>query len=210
VLALIGAGVIAFGGDKLDVIAETARRAPGRAAAVGFAGTVLLIPIWVVGFVALVVSIIGIPVAIAWAPLFPLAAAAAGVVGYLAVARNTGEWLADSEYRWTHWIRKSNSLMTMVGGLLGLALFSIASNVVSMAPFLGFVEGLLFFAACIVTIAAAEVGFGAVILTRAGRRREQWAYNTDAAWEAAMNIDVDDVVDTERPGRQGPEERTDA
>jgi hypothetical protein len=194
VLALVGAAVIAFGGDKIDVIAEAARRSPGRSAAVGMAATVLLIPIWVLGFIALLVSIIGIPVAIAWLPLFPLAAFVAGIVGYLAVARNTGEWLADSDYPWTHWIRKSNPLVTTVGGLVGLMLLFIAANVVSMAPFLSVVTGLLVATGCIVTVLALEVGLGAVILTRAGRRREQWSrYTPDEAWEAAMKVDVEDI-----------------
>jgi hypothetical protein len=194
VLALIAAAVIAFGGTKVDVIAETAKRSPGRSAAVGMAATVLLLPIWVLGFIALLVSIIGIPVAIAWLPLFPLAAFAAGIVGYLAVARNTGEWLADSDYPWTHWIRKSNSLMTTVGGLVGLMLLFVAANVVSMAPFLGVVTGLLIAVGSVVTVLAVEVGLGAVILTRGGRRRDQWStYTADEAWEAAMKVDVEDV-----------------
>jgi hypothetical protein len=194
VLALIGAAVIAFGGDKVDVIAEAARRSPGRAAAVGMAATVLLIPIWVLGFIALLVSIVGIPVAIAWLPLFPLAAFAAGIVGYLAVARNTGEWLAESDYPWTHWIRKSNPLVATVGGLVGLMILFVAANVVSMAPFLSVVTGLLMAVGTIVTVVAVEVGLGAVILTRAGRRREQWSrYSADEAWEAAMKVDVEDV-----------------
>jgi hypothetical protein len=193
VLALIGAAVIAFGGDKIDVIAETARRSPGRAAAVGMATTVLLIPTWVLGFVALLVSIIGIPVAIAWLPLFPLAAAAAAVVGYLAVARNAGEWLADSDYPWTHWIRKSNALVTTVGGLVGLMVLFIAANVISMAPFLRGITALLVAAGCIVTLLAVQVGLGAVVLTRAGRRRDWSAYSADEAWEAAMRVDVDEV-----------------
>ena len=193
VLALIGAAVIAFGGEKVDVIAETARRSPGRAAAVGMAATVLLIPIWLLGFVALLVSIIGIPVAVAWLPLFPLAAFVAGVVGYLAVARNAGEWLADSDYPWTHWIRKSNALVTTVGGLVGLMLLFIAANVVSMAPFLSVVTGLLVVAGCIVTVFAVEVGLGAVILTRGGRRREHGpTYSADEAWHEAMR-DVEDI-----------------
>ena len=212
VLALIGAAVIAFGGDKVDVIAETARRAPGRAAAVGMAATVLLIPVWVLGFIALLVSIIGIPVAIAWLPLFPLAAFMAGIVGYLAVARNTGEWLADSDYPWTHWIRKSNTLVTTIGGLVGLMLLFIAANVVSMAPFLGVVTGLLVAAGFVVTVLAVEIGLGAVILTRAGRRREQWSrYSADEAWEAAMSVDVDDVdIDDVAHGESGKAEQNDA
>jgi hypothetical protein len=193
ILGLVGAAVIAFAGDRVEVIAETARRAPGRAAVVGLAGTMLLIPAWVIGFVALLVSIVGIPVAIAWLPAFPIAACLAALVGYLAVARNAGEWLADSELPLTHWIRKSNALITMVGGLLGLMALFVAANVVSVAPFLGFLTGLLVAAGVVVTFFAVQIGFGAVILTRAGRRRDYARYTADEAWEAAMNVDVGGV-----------------
>jgi cytoskeletal protein CcmA (bactofilin family) len=199
ILGLVGAAVIAFGGDKVDVIAETVRRAPGRSAAVGAAGTILLIPVWVLGFVALVVSIVGIPVAIAWLPLFPIAACLAALVGYLSVARNAGEWLADSDLPWTQWIRKSNSLITITGGLLALMVLFVAANIVSVAPFLGFLRGLLAVAGFVVTVAALQIGFGAVILTRGGRRRDYardaGRYSADEAWEAAMKVEVDDVVD---------------
>jgi hypothetical protein len=190
VLGLVGAAVIAFAGEKVDVIADTARRAPARAAAVGMAGAILLIPAWVIGFVALVVSIVGIPVAIAWLPAFPIAACVAALVGYLAVARNAGEWLADSDLPWTRWIRKSNSLITMVGGLLGLSILFVVAHVVSILPFLGFLNGLLVFAGVVLTVIAVQIGFGAVILTRGGRRREYARYTADEAWEAAMKVDV--------------------
>jgi len=198
ILALLGAAVIAFAGDKVDVIADTARRAPTRAAIVGLAGSFLLVPAWILGFVALLVSIIGIPVAIAWLPLFPLAAVLAGLVGYLAVARNAGEWLADSDYPWTHWIRKSNSLVTMVGGLVGLSVLFVAANVLSILPFLRVLTGLLVATGCVVTFLAVQIGFGAVLLTRAGRRRDpSWtAFERDAAWEAAINTDVGDEGDS--------------
>jgi hypothetical protein len=174
-LTLLGAGVVSLAGERVDVIADTARRTPGRAAAVGIATTVLLLPIWVLGFVALLVTIVGIPVAIAWLPLFPLAVGLAAVIGYLAVARNAGEWLADSGYPWTHWIRKSNTLLSMVGGLIGLLALFVAANLISMAPFLGWVAALLVAGGCIVTVVATQVGLGAVILTRAGRRPELWS-----------------------------------
>jgi hypothetical protein len=204
VLGLIGAAVMALGGGKVDVIAETARRAPGRSAAVGMAGAVLLIPVWVLGFVALVVSIVGIPVAIAWLPAFPLAACVAALVGYLAVARNTGEWLADSELPWTHWIRRSNSLITMVGGLIGLSALFIVAHVVSMAPFLGFLNGLLIVAGIVLTIAAVQVGLGAVIITRGGRRRDYAKYSADEAWEAAMSVDVGEEETEESRAKEDP------
>jgi len=191
VLGLLGMGVVAFAGDRLDNVAETARRAPGRAAMVGLAGTFLLIPIWVLGAVALAVSIVGIPVMIAWLPLFPLAAVAAALLGYLSVARNVGEWLADSEYRYTDWIRKSNPVYTIVGGLVGLGALSIASHFLAMVPFLGFVRGLLAFVGVMISVVAVQIGFGAVILTRGGRRREAYAGVYDTDWERAVDVDVD-------------------
>jgi cytoskeletal protein CcmA (bactofilin family) len=191
ILGLIGMGVVAFAGENLDAVAETARRNPGRAAAVGVAGTFLLIPVWVLGAVALAVSIVGIPVMIAWLPLFPLAAVAAGLLGYLAVARNVGEWLADSGYRYTDWIRKSSPVYLVFGGLVGLTAFFIAANVLSVVPFVGFLRGILTFAGMLVTVAAALVGFGAVLLTRAGRRREYYPADFDEAWDRAMDAEIE-------------------
>lgn len=206
VLGLVGAAVIAFAGDRVEVIADTARRAPGRSAAVGMAGAILLIPAWVIGFVALLVSIVGIPVAIVWLPAFPIAACVAALVGYLAVARNAGEWLADSDLPWTQWIRKSNSLITMVGGLLGLSVLFMVSHVVSILPFLGFLNGLLVVAGVVLTVVAIQIGFGAVILTRGGRKRDYARYTSDEAWEAAMNVDVGGVDDAPpAPGATAPD-----
>lgn len=188
ILGLIGAAVVAFAGPNIDAVADTARRTPGRAAMVGVAGAFLLIPVWLLGMVALAVSIVGIPVMIAWIPLFPLAAVAAAILGYVAVARNTGEWLAHSELRFTDRIRVSNPIHTIVGGLVGLMAAFIAANVFSMLPFFGFLEGLLVFVGVMITIAATMIGFGAVLLTRAGTRPEYHPaeFDTDAAWEAAM------------------------
>lgn len=204
-LGLLGAGFLAFAGENMSTISETARQAPARAAMVGFAGSFLLIPVWILGAVALCVSIIGIPVAIAWLPLFPLAAVLAAALGYVAVAQNAGEWLADSNFPWTGWIRKSNPVFTLFGGLLGLSIAFIAANVLSIVPFTGVLSGLLAFAGAIITIVAMQIGFGAVLLTRAGRRREYTgAYDPDAAWEAAMSVDVDEEdLGTAEAGNDG-------
>ena len=54
-----------------------------------------------------------------------------------------------------------------------------------------------------------QIGFGAVLLTRAGRRREYYrGYDPDAAWEAAMSVDVDDDEDS-TGGSEGDAERHD-
>jgi hypothetical protein len=219
ILGLIGMGVVAFAPDHLDVVAETARRAPGRSAAVGVAGAFLLIPVWTLGAVALAVSIVGIPVMIAWLPLFPLAAIAAGLLGYLAVARNVGEWLSDSGYRYTDWIRRSNSVYTIFGGLMGLMSFFIVGHALSVVPLVGFVKGFLVFAGSLASLAALTVGFGAVLLTRGGRRREYFPESFDEAWERAVEVEMDmdeaDIEVEEEPGgsendRPGKEKENDA
>jgi hypothetical protein len=205
VLALIGMGVVAFAGDKLDTVAETARRAPGRSALVGLAGTFLLIPVWILGALALAVSIVGIPVMIAWLPLFPLAVVAAGILGYLAVARNVGEWLADSEYRYTGWIRRSNPVYTIAGGLVGLSAAFMAAHVLYVVPFFGFVRGLLTFVGVMLGIVAVQIGFGAVILTRGGRRGGVRPEPYDAEWESSIDVDAGGASSTSGGATGGPD-----
>lgn len=191
-LAVVGVGVVAFAGDNLSTVAEAARREPGRAAMVGMAGSLLLVPVWVLGTIALAVSIVGIPVMIAWLPLFPLAALAAGVLGYLAVAHNAGEWLSESGIRYTEWIRGTNPVYTVTGGLLALMLFFVAADVLRLVPFVGAIRGLLQFAGLVVTFVAVQIGFGAVLLTRGGRKPEySFDDGLDAAWEAAVDADRD-------------------
>ncbi|HSG09561.1 MAG TPA: hypothetical protein VLA36_14465 [Longimicrobiales bacterium] len=197
ILGLVGMGIVAFAPENLEAVAETARRTPGRAAMVGLAGSFLLIPVWILGAVALAVSIVGIPVMIAWLPLFPLAALAAALLGYVSVARNTGEWLADSGYRYTDWIRKSNPVYTVVGGLVGLMAAFMLANLLSIVPFFGFFRGLLNFVGVMLTIVAIQIGFGAVLLTRAGRRPEyRGNRDFDEAWARAVDVDMDVDADS--------------
>ncbi len=184
-LVLAGAGVVAFAPDHLETVAETARRSPGRAAVVGMAGAFLLLPVWILGGVALAVSIVGIPVLIAWIPLFPLAAAAGGVLGYLAVARNVGEWLVERRLPYTGWIRPSNALYVLTGGILALLAAFIVADALSILPFVGVLRGLLLFAGWVGTVLAVAIGFGAVLLTRAGRRSEYAPlddFEEDVSW----------------------------
>ena len=129
------------------------------------------------------------------------------MLGYVAVARNTGEWLADTEYPWTSWIRKANPIHTLFAGLIGLSLAYMAQDVISIAPFLGALGGLLGFAGAVITFLAMQIGFGAVLLTRAGRRREYWpSMDADAAWDAAMNDDIEVDVDAAPDGPAGKTE----
>jgi len=194
-MGLIGVGLVAFAPGNLDTVAQTARRSPGRAWMVGTAGAFLLLPVYVLGIVALAISIVGIPVLLAWVPLFPLAVVAAAILGYVAVARNVGEWLAESDFRFTDWIRPSNAVYTVFGGLLGLGAFFLASAALHIIPFSGFFRGLLSFAGVLATLGAGLVGFGSVLLTRAGRRPEVYPMDPEEAWRQAVDPDLESELD---------------
>lgn len=175
VLAILGVLAVHFQRERLEVVATAARQAPVRSAVVGLAGGFFLIPIWIVGTIALAITIIGIPVLLAWVPLFPIAAGLAILLGYLAVARNVGEWVADQEYRGLEWIRGSNTFYTIVAGVGALLVPCVAASAIRILGF-GFLTGLLGFLGSMVTLAAASVGLGAVLLTRGGKIRPLGSY----------------------------------
>ncbi len=192
VLAALGGLALHFARERMDVVATTVRRAPVRSAVVGLAGGFLLIPAYVIGIVVLAVSIIGIPFIVVWAPLFPLVVSLAGLLGYLAVAKNVGEWVAEQEYRGLEWIRGSNAFYTMTAGILTLMIPSIASNALRVLG-LGFFTGLLAFVGSMVVFLAVVMGLGAVLLTRGGKIRP---------YEAYLDLDEDFWMGTRSAHRQ--------
>ncbi len=167
------AGMLAvrFFPENLERVLETGRRSPGRSALVGFAGTFLFLPVWVLGIVALAISIIGIPALLAWIPLFPLASALAIAFGYLAVAAILGEWILRHEVPGLDMLRPSNRIHSLAVGTAALLIPFALANVVQMAgPWLGFLSGMLLATGWIAATLAATVGLGAILLTRGGRR----------------------------------------
>ncbi len=170
VLFGIGFAVVFFGGRKyLEGVADTARRAPLRAGLVGLAASFLVLPVFVLGIIVLLISIIGIPALLAWIPLFPVAVVCAVLLGYLGVAHAAGEALAERRFYGSEWFTRANSYYFMLTGLGLLVALFLAGDIVQMAgPWLGFIHGTLTFLAIVLTWAAATVGLGAVLLSRAG------------------------------------------
>ena len=142
---------------------------------------------YIVGMIALAITIIGIPVLLAWIPLFPIAAGLAILLGFLGVARNVGEWVAEQEYRGLEWIRGSNTFYTMVAGVGALMVPCVAASASEILGF-GFLTGMLAFLGSAVTFAASAVGLGAVLLTRGGKIRPLEAYYD---FEEEYWVDVD-------------------
>jgi hypothetical protein len=170
---LVGLGFLAvfFGRRHLETIADTARHATLRSGLVGLAGSFLVLPAYILGMLALAISIVGIPLLLVYLPLFPLAVVLAAVGGYLAVAHGAGEALAERRFQGTEWFTRANSYYYVVTGVGLLLVLFIAANIVTMAgPWLGFLHGLLKFLAVMVTWVAFMVGFGAFLISRGGTR----------------------------------------
>ncbi len=183
VVAFVGALVVHFAGPNLDAVAETARRTPGRALVVGTAGAFLVLPAFVLGIVALAISIIGIPALILWIPLFPVAVILGGGLGYLAVFRNLGVWVARQRFPYLGWVRITNPVTLVAGGALAVAAPSIAAELVSVFPWTGALEVVLRTTAFVLSAVVGLMGFGAVLLTRAGRKPEFFDDDLFGGWE---------------------------
>jgi len=166
-LAMIGFGTVFFARRNIEVVADTAANAFGRSLVVGLLGQLLLLPtlaMLIVGLVFTIVGILLLPFAVL---AYVIAACVAALGGYLAVAHAIGETVSRRRMANGVFVRYPNAygyLFTGLIGLLGLwaaaALFGWAGPVVFV--FRG--------AAFIVTWLAATVGFGAVLLSRAGLR----------------------------------------
>lgn len=203
ILVALGMVLLHFAPDNMTRVAQVARDYPARSAAVGMAGFFLLVPVWLVGMVALAISIIGIPLLIAWVPLVPITAGIATLMGCLAVALNLGRWVQRHDFDRLRWAQESNHLNHLILGVGLLSVSFMAAHLISVfGPWFGLFEGLLTTIGCLGMMATAVVGFGAVLLTRGGR---QELYETDGfdwrpRWErgsagaAAVAEDVMDVA----------------
>lgn len=171
---LFGIAVVAifFGARRyIEGVADTARQATGRSFAVGIAATFLVVPAFVLGIIALAISIVGIPALLVWVPLFPVAVVVTALLGYLAVAHAAGESMAERRFSHETWFERGNSYYFILTGLGLLMAFFLAGHVVQMAgPWLGFIRGMLFFIGGVTTWAALTVGFGAALVSRGGTK----------------------------------------
>lgn len=172
VLFAIAFGVIVFGGRKyIEGVADTARHATGRSFLVGIAAAFLVVPAFILGCIALIISIVGIPGLLVWLPGFPVAVVLGILLGYLSVGHALGEAFAERRFYVTDWFQRGNSYYFLLSGLGLLLAFFLASQVVHMAgPWLRPIQAILIFIGSVSTFVAFSVGFGAVLISRAGTR----------------------------------------
>lgn len=203
IMVALGMVLLHFAPDNMSRVAQVARDYPARSAAVGMAGFFLLVPVWLVGMVALAISIIGIPLLIAWVPLVPVAAGVATLMGCLAVALNLGGWVQRHDFERLRWARDANYLNQLILGVGLLSAAFVAAHATSVfGPWFGFFGGLLTTVGCLAVMATAIVGFGAVLLTRGGRQdlydSEGFEFDWRPRWErgsASASAVADDMMD---------------
>ena len=171
VLFGIAFATIVLGGRKfIEGVGDTARNATVRSGLVGLAATFLVVPAFVLGILALVISIVGIPALLVFVPLFPLAVVVALLLGYLGVAHAAGEAFAERRYSGEEWYQRGNSYYFPLADLGLLLVLFLGAHILEMTPFLGILQGLLTFLGVVLTWAALTIGFGAVLISRGGTR----------------------------------------
>ncbi|HEX2211047.1 MAG TPA: polymer-forming cytoskeletal protein [Longimicrobium sp.] len=171
VLAGIGVALIFYNLPQLNGLSETVRRNTGRAAAVGIAAHFLVLPLFVVGVVALAVTIIGLPLLLVYIPLFIVAVLGAAAVGLVTVAHALGERTA--EQRGSYDTRHRNAYSYVFTGLALLLAPLVVANLLGMTGFLGFVGDLVGVFAAVLLWAATSVGIGAVLIGANAAWRER-------------------------------------
>lgn len=174
----IGAALVFFGDGRIERVAETVRTEPLRAALIGLAGAFLSIPFYVLVILALIISILGIPLVIAWAPLFPMLLALSFITGWIAVAYGAGDMLVKRKLTGHRMFTQPGGFHSLAAGLaLVLAPFALGA-LFEMTSVFDWLGGLLFVIGILANILVAAIGFGAVLIrTRAGydRHRERRA-----------------------------------
>ena len=163
VLLAVGAALLFFATGRLERVAQTVRDEPLRSGLIGLAGAFLAIPFYVLVILALAISILGIPLIIAWAPLFPLLFVLAGLAGWLAVAYSAGDAMVRSKLETRPAFTNASQFKRLAVGVTLLLSPFLFASIFRMTSVLEWVGGLLFGLGLMGNLLVAAVGFGAVL-----------------------------------------------
>ena len=197
ILVLIGIGVLVFANSYLEGVTESLEGRFGRSFWAGIAAQLALAPVLALLIVALAVTVLGIlliPFAIV---AFVLAVAGLITLGFLAVARITGESIAPGTRRGYH--ANGAALRALVVGIVLYMGLWVVASAFAWAPV---VETILRGVAVAITWVAATAGLGAAVLSRGGTRRPSAALAAaapvnDVPWQTPTP--VTGVVAARRP-----------
>ena len=176
VLAALGAALIFYARPQLERVSHVVRTDTLRTGAMGLAAVFLTLPAFIVGFFALLLTLVGIPLLLLYVPLFWAAAVAAGAFGIVAAAHALGERTAEQGGSY----EGRNAYSYLFTGIAILLAPKIAAHLLELTIVLGWLGDLVEALAALLLWVAAMTGFGAVLLTRAGTRTG-WPWNRPAA-----------------------------
>ena len=164
ILLFISLGVLFFAGPNLDEVVATIQRQFARAFWYGVLGQLVVLPVLLIGIVALALSIIGIlliPFAIV---AYAIACAGLVTLGFLAVSRLVGGAI---------WRGNTASARTRALGAMaiGIAVFFALWMVAALVIWAPLTATVVRAAAVAVTWSAMTLGLGAAIISRAGTHR---------------------------------------
>jgi hypothetical protein len=177
ILVLMAIGVLLFAGDYLEGVVDSLEGRFGRSFWAGIATQLALAPVLALLVVALAVTILGIlliPFAIV---AFVLALAGLITLGFLAIARITGESVAPAASK--RYSARGAALRALVVGVSIYVGLWVLASAFAWAPM---VETVLRGVAVAITWVATTAGLGAAVLSRGGTRR-----SAPAAPLAAVN-----------------------
>ena len=196
ILGLLTLLLTRFSADRVDVVTRAVGRQPARSAVVGFAGGFLILPVYVLGIVVLAISVVGLPVLLAWVPLFPLAVVIAGFMGYVGVGQQVGRWVLEHDFPWLDWVDGNRPTHVRLLGLATLLAPFVVGNALQVLPLVGWTGSLVIGIGSIASVAATLTGLGAVIVTRGGRRPVDYGFE-ERAYDP---VDWHEAEDDDAPG----------
>jgi hypothetical protein len=161
-LLFIGLIVFSVAPDHVKRVRTKLEKEMLKSGLVGLLGEILILPI----FILLIITIIGIPVAILVQPLAILLAA---ILGYTAVSLYIGERIKENTN-----IKPQTVLLTVLLGIIAVELIPIFAKIIGVAGAPGSGIGLaLMICYWFLIYLILTIGFGAVILTRFGVRPKE-------------------------------------
>ncbi len=169
-IGLLGCLVMLLAPRLLQRVEQKVVQEPWKSGLVGFLGQMLFIPLFVIVLVVLLVSIIGIPLAILWIPMAILGCLLVSFLGYSAVALRIGRW-AEQRFGWN----LGGPYVALLFGVILINGWAIAGEALSWGwgP-LKIISFMFVFMSFILCYATWTIGFGAALLTRFGTA-DRWS-----------------------------------
>jgi len=177
-LILAGGGWVAVRAlpSRFEAASAAVRQRPVAVFGAGLAGAFLSIPVFFLGGIALLLSVVGILAIPFWALGYPLLVFGMVVFGYLVFARVLGEWVSIRTSGDGLAPTGSSPFGYLIAGVLVLLSFTATASVIGMfGPWVHWLSALLLAFGSFFTFFSTVMGFGAVILTRGG----QWDHTGD-------------------------------